>query len=73
MNKPESFLNNEMHWVLWDFEIQTDHSILGQESGSNVNYIEKKMVSCGFCCSSGTLSVNARKRKDYLIHGSYQR
>ena len=27
MNKPESILKNEMHKILWDFEIQTDHLI----------------------------------------------
>ena len=28
MHKPESVLENEMHKILWDFEIQTDHLIL---------------------------------------------
>ena len=27
MHKPESILENEMHKILWDFEIQTDHLI----------------------------------------------
>ena len=27
MHKPESFLENEMHEISWDFEIQTDHLI----------------------------------------------
>ena len=27
MHKPEPNLKNEMHKSLWDFEIQTDHSI----------------------------------------------
>ena len=27
MHKPESFLVNETHKILWDFEIQTDHLI----------------------------------------------
>ena len=27
MHKPESVEENEMHKVLWDFEIQTDHLI----------------------------------------------
>ena len=25
MHNPESVLENEMHYLLWDFEIQTDH------------------------------------------------
>ena len=28
MYKPKSVLENEMHQILWDFEIQTDHLIL---------------------------------------------
>ena len=27
MHNPESALENEMHKILWDFEIQTDHLI----------------------------------------------
>ena len=27
MNKPESILENEIHKILWDFAIQTDHLI----------------------------------------------
>ena len=28
MHKPESVLGNEMHKILWDFEVQTDHFFL---------------------------------------------
>ena len=28
MHKPESILENEIHKILWDFEIQRDHQIL---------------------------------------------
>ena len=31
MDKPESILENEMHKLLWDFEIQTDHLILARQ------------------------------------------
>ena len=27
IHNPESFLENEMHKILWDFETQTDHLI----------------------------------------------
>ena len=27
MPKPETFLENKTHQILWDFEIQTDHPI----------------------------------------------
>ena len=30
MHKPESILENEMHKILWDFEIQIDHLILAR-------------------------------------------
>ena len=32
MHKPESVLENEMHKVLCDFEIQTDHLILARQT-----------------------------------------
>ena len=28
MHNPESVVENDMHKLLWDFEIQTDHQIL---------------------------------------------
>ena len=31
MHNPESVLENEMHKVLWDFEIQTDHLISARQ------------------------------------------
>ena len=30
MPNPQSALDNEMHKILWDFEIQTDHLTSGQ-------------------------------------------
>ena len=30
MHKPESFQENEMHKLLWDFEKQTDHLIMAR-------------------------------------------
>ena len=30
MHKPESDLENETGQILWNFEIQTDHPILGR-------------------------------------------
>ena len=30
MHKPESVMENEMHIILWYFEIQTDHLILAR-------------------------------------------
>ena len=40
MHKLESVQENEMHKILWDFEIQTDHLILARRP--NVVMINKK-------------------------------
>ena len=40
MHKPESVLENEIHKILWDFKIQTDHSILAR--GPDLVLINKK-------------------------------
>ena len=34
MHNPEFVLENEMHKLLWDFEIQTDHVISARASDS---------------------------------------
>ena len=31
MHDPESFRENEMHTILWDFEIQIDHFISSRQ------------------------------------------
>ena len=40
MNKPESVQKNETHEILWDFKIQTDHSIPAR--GPKLVLINKK-------------------------------
>ena len=32
MHKPESYLENEMHKILWDFKVQRHHIILTRRS-----------------------------------------
>ena len=39
MHKPEFVLENEMHKILWNFEIQTDHLI--QDRRSDLEVINK--------------------------------
>ena len=31
MHNPESVLENEVHKILWDFEIQTNHQIFARQ------------------------------------------
>ena len=36
MHKPESVLENEMHKILREFEIQTNHLILARKTGQEL-------------------------------------
>ena len=45
MYNPESILENEMHKILWDFEIQTDHLISARRS--DLGIVKKNMPNCG--------------------------
>ena len=40
MHNPESFLENEIHKLLWDFEIQTDHLISARRQ--DLDTVKKK-------------------------------
>ena len=42
MHNPESILENEMHKILWDFEIQTDHLISARRSDQVIVKKKKK-------------------------------
>ena len=44
MHNPESVQENEMHKILWDFEIQTDHLILAKRP--NLVIVHKKKRTC---------------------------
>ena len=43
-NNPEYILENEMHKILWDFEIQTDHLILTKQPDQTI--VNKKKRTC---------------------------
>ena len=55
MHNPESILENEMHKLLWDFEIETDHLISSRQSdllilnNNNNNNTEENLPNCGLC------------------------
>ena len=45
MHKPESVLENETHKILWDFKIQTDHTI--QVKRSDLVFTNKRKITGG--------------------------
>ena len=71
--KLESILKNEMHKILWDFEIQTDHLILGRKPGLVLINKIMKYAGHGNTWNSpqrirkgiGTFG-NQRKNRDHL-------
>ena len=50
MHNPESILKNEMHKLLWDFGIQTDHLISARWPDQSNNQQEENLPNCGLCC-----------------------
>ena len=59
-NKPESFLENETHKLLWDFEIQTDHQIPARRPNDKK---KKNMPNCRLYCPCRPQSGNQKNRK----------
>ena len=59
MHNPEYILKNEMHKLLWDFEIQTDHLIsarrphlmIVRNNNNNKKKKKKNLVNWGLCHS----------------------
>ena len=44
MHKQESVVDNEMHKILWDFEIQMDHLILIRKPDQLINKKKKEFA-----------------------------
>ena len=65
MHQPESIWEKEMHKILWDFEIQTDHLISTKRLDLVVVNKKKKenLPNSGVCHPRGSQSENQRKRK----------
>ena len=67
MHNPESFLENEVHNILWNFEIQTDHLISIKRLDQVVVKKKKKkkkkenLPNIGVCCSHRPQSNIRRK------------
>ena len=51
MHKVESILENEMHKVLWNFEIQTNHLFPAKRPNQVIVNKKKKILpNSGLCC-----------------------
>ena len=71
MHAPESVLENEMHKLLWDFEIQTYHLILAR--WLDLLMVKKKLPNSGLCRPGRPQTENQRMQKDWWIHRSCKR
>ena len=60
MHKPKSVLENEMHKILWDFEIKTDHLIPARRSKLVLINKKKENLSTGGFCSSSRSQGEAK-------------
>ena len=60
MHKPESVFENEMHKILSDFEVQTNH-ISGQKTKYSFNQLEEKNLT-------NSISQRERERKQKVGH-----
>ena len=76
MHNPESVLENEMHKLFWDLEIQTDHLISARRPDLVIVKKKKKkkkkrkkknkenLPNCGLFCPGWLLGKTERKRKE---------
>ena len=74
MHKPESFIENETHEILGDFEILMDHLILTRRS--NPVLINKKRKICRLMDFAVTVNLRVKMkmmRKSRQILGSCKR
>ena len=71
MHKPESVQENETHKLLWNFEIQTDHSISARRPDVMIdNQKMENLPESGFCLPGRPQSKNQRNRKERWISSS---
>ena len=74
MHNPESALENEMHKILWDFEIKTHHFISARRQGLPIVNNKKKenLPNCGLCRSGRPQGKTERKWKEREVPRSYK-
>ena len=65
MHNPESVLENEMHKLFCDFEIQMDHLILARQP--NLVMINKKKRTLLFLLDYGVKLKECKKKDKYLV------
>ena len=79
VHKPESVIENELHKILWDFEIQTHHLIpIRRPDQMQINKQESErkrenLPTYGFCRSSGPQSENENNLREIQVLGPCQR
>ena len=65
MCNPESVLENDMHKLLWNFEIQTEHLMSARRPDLIIiNKNEKNLQDCGLSGSGGAQSKIERIQKE---------
>ena len=68
MHNPEFVLENEMHKLLWDFEIQTDHQFSARlPDPLIINKKRENLPNSELCCPSGPQSKIEWMRKGELV------
>ena len=67
MHNPESVLENEMHKLLWDFDIQTDHLNFGQTTRPYNN--QQKKRTCWIVNFVVSAKSRGRKLGDEMERG----
>ena len=63
MHKPESILENETHWIPWDFEIQTDLLILATKPNLVISNKKRKAAIQWTLLSLQATDWNSKKAK----------
>ena len=63
IHRPESVLENEMHIILWDFEMQTDHLIPVRRPDLVIVNKQENLPNSGLCRPGRPLSENISKQK----------
>ena len=79
MPKSESVQENEMHKILWNFELQTNHQSSEDQKkktpkmNKQTKNSKENFPSSWFCRSSGPQGENQRKRKEKQVLRPYLR
>ena len=64
LHNPASFLKDDTHKLLWDFDIQTDHLISARRPDLIIINNKENMQNCGLCCSGWLKNKTEGKWKE---------